>query len=142
MEKIFALDLGDRWTGTAITDSSRSFVHPYQTVATHKLIGFLAKLLTEQTIRTIIVGHPKTMKGTASEQTRTVERKFLQLQEKFPHVQWLLWDERLTSAFAADVQRGKRSKEARLKSHSIAAAFILDSYVIFLKAQQSGSEQK
>ena len=32
MSKILALDLGDRWVGTAITDASLTLARPYKTV--------------------------------------------------------------------------------------------------------------
>lgn len=133
--KIVALDLGEAWIGSALSDASRMFAKPYKTVTPKELIPFLNKLLEEEQIDTIVVGHPRTMKGTASEQTMLVEQQFEKLKGAFPALHWVLWDERLSSKRAAQ-QRTERTKEERQKGHSIAAAFILDSYLNFLSAQQ------
>jgi putative Holliday junction resolvase len=134
--KIVALDLGQAWIGSALSDASRMFAKPYKTVTPKELITFLNQLLAEEPIDTIVVGHPRTMKGTASEQTLLVEQQFAKLKDRFPALIWVLWDERLSSKRAAQ-QRTERTKEERQKGHSIAAAFILDSYLNFLSAQQT-----
>lgn len=134
--KIAALDLGEAWIGSALSDLSRMFAKPYKTVTPKELLPFLHKLLQDEEIDTMVVGHPRTMKGGSSEQTIIVEEQFNKLKEKFPHLHWVLWDERLSSKRAAQ-QRSERTKEDKLKSHSIAAAFILDSYLNFLSAQQT-----
>jgi|GEM_PF-247131 len=135
--KIAALDLGDEWTGIAISDSSQTFARPYETIPAKIINKFLTDLFTKEEISRVIVGHPRTMKGTASLQTLAVEKIFEELKITFPQHEWVLWDERLSSRRAAQTQIGKkRSKEERRKEHAIAAAFILDSYLTFLKAQQ------
>lgn len=135
--KIVALDIGNQWTGVALSDSSQIFARPYQTIPAKTVLAFLTNLFTQETISHVVVGHPRTMKGTASEQTIIVEKTFEMLKSSFPDYYWILWDERLSSRFAAQTQRGKKqSKEERRKEHAIAAAFILDSYLTFLRAQQ------
>ncbi len=39
--KVMALDLGDAWVGTALTDALRFFSKPYKTVAADQLETFL-----------------------------------------------------------------------------------------------------
>lgn len=132
--KFVALDVGDVWTGTAISDSIGFFARPYQTVETPDLIPFLTKLLTQESIDTIIVGHPKTLKGTISDQTKKVETMFKELEQHFTSVKWLLWDERLSSKHAQNLKHAK-TKEDKIKSHSVAAAFILSTYLEYRALQ-------
>lgn len=129
MPKILALDLGDSWTGTALSDASKMFARPFQTVKTTELELFLIKTLQEEKIDTVVVGYPQTLKGTESAQTKKiVEHKEL-LEKKHPEQKWILWDERYTSQHAKDIQGKKGDKQ---KSHSIAAALILETYLINL----------
>ncbi|MFC1845615.1 Holliday junction resolvase RuvX [Candidatus Dependentiae bacterium] len=134
--KVLALDVGDQWTGSAISDPMGIFARPYQTVATTQLQEFIATTIEQEKIELIIVGHPKTLRGTASAQTEKTERLKKKLEEQFPTVEWKLWDERLTSKMASRTKKAKNKKE-KLKSHSIAAAFILDSYLSYLQNQKN-----
>lgn len=138
MSKIAAFDLGDQWIGIALSDSSRVIARPYTTITAKELITFIKKLISEQSPEILVVGYPKTMRGTESEQTKKVKAQFEQLREKFPTITWVLWDERLTSSWASKLSKAP-TKEEKLKSHARAAAFILDSYLQFLKNQADSS---
>ena len=136
MKKILALDLGDQWVGVAISDPSQVFSRPYDTTTRKNLESFLTDLFKKELIETVVVGYPKTMRGTESEQTKKIVQEKEALEQKFPESSWVLWDERLSSKFAA--AHGKTaSKEDKLKSHARAAAFILDSYLSFLQLQKN-----
>jgi putative Holliday junction resolvase len=128
--KIFALDVGDVWTGTAISDALGMFARPYKTVGTEKIEDFLRQTLDQESITTIVVGYPKTMRGTESEQTYKIVSFKEDLQARFPDVEWVLWDERLSSKRAEQIKKCI-TKEDKLLSHSVAAAFILESYLEF-----------
>ena len=132
--KILALDIGDSWTGIAISDALGITTRPYTTVASPDLEKELTRILEEEPIQTIVVGHPKTMKGTKSEQTLKVEAHAKELENKFPSVSWVLWDERLSSKQAARLTRPK-TKEKKLETHAVAAALFLMSYLDSLKFQ-------
>jgi putative Holliday junction resolvase len=133
--KILALDIGDVHTGTALSDELYITAQPYKTIPTQDLIKELETLFLVQPIKTVVVGHPKTMKGTDSAQTKTVVQTKEQLEKIFPKIKWVLWDERLTSKQATAVRIGnkqKASKESKAKEHSIAAAIILQTYLQFI----------
>ncbi len=134
--KIMALDLGDAWTGIALTDITRMFARPVTTVATEDLKSFLVKTFTEEQIDTIVIGYPRTMKGGESEQTRKIVAQKEELAEEFSDKEFILWDERLSSRRAQALASKKKSREEKLKTHARAAAFILDSYLTFLQTQQ------
>ena len=133
--KILALDIGDAWTGTALSDALGLFAKPYQTIQTQKLNAFLATIFEKESIENIIIGYPRTMRGTSSDQTKKVEEAKLLLEKEFPEKTFLFWDERLSSKRAEALKKA-RTKEEKIQSHSIAAAFILASYLQFARPAQ------
>jgi len=126
--KLLGLDIGDVWTGTALSDALGITARPYKTTPTKELQSFLTTLFTQENINTIIVGYPKTMKGTESDQTKKVIATKERLEQKFPEKTWILWDERLSSQRAGALKQA-RTKDEKIQSHSVAAAFILASYL-------------
>lgn len=129
--KVLALDLGDVWTGTAMSDPLKIIATPYQTVKTIDLLPFLKTLFQKETIETVVIGYPRTMKGTESFQTKKVLEQKEIIEKEFPEKKYILWDERLSSKHAQTIQRQK-SKTDSTKEHSIAAALILQTYLQFL----------
>ena len=133
--KILALDLGDKWVGTAIADPLGITCRPLQTLPVDKLDDGLQAILEKEPITTIVVGYPKTVSGgTHSAQTEKILAQKDVLASKFTTVgnrkiTWVLWDERFSSKRAAAVQGSAKGKEAKLRSHSIAASFILQNYL-------------
>ncbi len=125
--KILALDLGDRWIGTAISDSMQLLARPYKTIERVNLLSFLTKILADEPICEVVIGNPKTLKGTDSQQTQKVLLEKDELQQQFSSIIWTLWDERLSSKHAQNLRITKDKTEI----HSIAAALILDSYLSY-----------
>jgi putative pre-16S rRNA nuclease len=126
--KIIALDLGDVWTGIAISDPLHILARPLTTVTTDTLVTFLTNLFNQEKIKTIVIGYPKTMRGTESQQTKKVQNWYQQLTNTFPQHSFILWDERLTSKQAEQLGQQK-TKEQKIQIHAKAAAFILTSYL-------------
>jgi len=126
--KIAALDIGDKWIGIALSDALGITARPYNTATNTTLDQALTVLLSQETVTEIVVGYPKTMKGTESDQTKKVIATKEELQKKFPTIIWTLWDERLSSKRADSLKRAK-TKEEKKQSHALAAAFILMSYL-------------
>ncbi|HLB40522.1 MAG TPA: Holliday junction resolvase RuvX [Candidatus Babeliales bacterium] len=132
MSKILALDLGDKHVGVALSDALRFFAQPYDTIAAENLSQFLTKIITAEQLSTIVIGYPKTLKNTESQQTLKIKQLYEQLVVQFPQIQFVLWDERLTSQAAAKYVNS-RDKADRLRAHAIAAAIILDTYLAHLR---------
>jgi len=133
-KKILALDIGDQWTGTALSDQLGFTAKPYGTVPTKELDDFIARTIEKEQLKSIVIGYPITLRGTESEQTKKITAKKKQLEMLFPSVSWQLWDERLTSKQAAEIKKAK-TKQEKIESHSIAAAVILRSYLEYLYQQ-------
>ena len=130
--KIFALDIGDQWTGTAISDELCLVARTYQTIETTKLESFLTQLFAKEPISKVIVGYPRTMRGTESDQTKKTREHKEALEKLFQTITWILWDERLSSKQAEALKHAK-TKEEKIQAHSIAAAFILSSYLEYAR---------
>jgi putative Holliday junction resolvase len=133
--KILALDIGDVWTGSAISDTMGIIAKPFKTVKSISLIDFLKETFQSEKIKDVIVGYPKTMKGTESAQTKKTTEFAEQLKGIFPDIHFILWDERLSSKRADELKRGAKSPAEKEASHSRAAAFILSSYLEFKHIQ-------
>jgi len=132
--KILALDPGDRWVGIAISDPLGIIARPYETVEAKKLIPFLRTLFQQELIGTVVVGYPKTLRGTESEQTKKALAQAEELKKAFPEIKWVLWDERLTSQEAQRMARQSPRKDKKLV-HARAAAIILTAYLASLAFQ-------
>jgi len=129
--KIIGLDMGDRWVGTAISDELGITARPYRTVEHRELVPFLKNVIREERIEIIVVGYPKTMGGRESEQTKKIVSHVDELKQEISEIEWVLWDERLSSKQAAGLKKTK-TKDEKIASHSIAAALILKTYLDYL----------
>lgn len=129
--KILALDLGDAWTGTAMSDSLKIIATPYKTIRTEEIITFLRNLFSTEPIETVVIGYPRTMRGKESDQTKKVLAQKEIIESTFPDKKYILWDERLSSKHARSIQK-KNAKTDSNQEHSIAAAIILETYLQFL----------
>jgi putative Holliday junction resolvase len=128
MKKILALDPGDQHIGTAISDELHIIAEPHKTIKPSELETFLIDTIKEEDISTIIIGYPKTMRGTISAQTqKSIDLKD-NLEKQLPEIKFILWDERLTSKSASRIKKAKTRAE-RLHQHSIAAAIILQGFL-------------
>jgi putative Holliday junction resolvase len=137
--KIMALDIGDRWTGIAISDPLCILARPYTTVKTPDLLSFLETAIQKENLSMIVVGLPTTMRGTQSDQTKKIMIMTEELKKTFSTIQWKLWDERLTSKMASKIKFAK-TKEDKLHSHALAAALILSSYLEYKRMQETLAE--
>ena len=134
--KVLALDLGDVWIGSAISDALRTIARPYKTIKVHELNQFLKNTILQECVSCIVVGYPKTLGGKESEQTKKIIAQKEELEKIFGQISWVLWDEKLSSTYAKKLKKIK-TKEDKQQSHSIAAAFILQTYLDHLEFKAS-----
>lgn len=129
--RTLALDIGDVWIGTAISDALGITARPYKTLSTQTLMQDLAAIIALEKISTLVIGLPITMRGTHSDQTNKVLSTKDEIAAAFPTLTIIMWDERMTSQQASQLKRGTiKNKADKIASHSIAAAVFLSSYLM------------
>ena len=133
MAKIIALDLGDVWTGIAISDALKTLARPFKTVKTNVLHQELTALFKQESIEEVVVGYPITLGGRESKQTEQIKKQKEVLEKKFPNMKFIFWDERLSSKQAEQLQRETQKRGvagAKQHEHSVAAVLSLDTYLL------------
>ncbi len=136
--RVAALDLGEAYTGVALSDPGGTLASPLEVVPADRLNDYLRGLLVRETVPEVVVGVPKTMGGEIGFQARRVLGMLETLREEFPAVRFVPWDERLTtkvarSAVGGGPKRGKR-RRARERVDHLAAAAMLQEYLDMRRA--------
>lgn len=139
--RVAALDVGDVWTGVAVSDVTRQISRPVEVVASGELSGFLRAMICEDGVSEVVVGVPKTLSGEVGFQARKNLDKLDGLRDEFPDTRFVEWDERFTTRMAAEggaAGRGKRAKKRDAKRSAkrnaervddLAAARMLQEYL-------------
>ncbi len=129
--KLLALDVGDKRIGVAVSDPFWIVITPYTTLENNSSVfNKIKKIVEENGIEKIIVGLPLTLSGKEGEQAKKT-RAFVEKLKKYVSVPVEFVDERFTTDMAEEFLRTKRKKyqKDKKKRDSIAAAFILESYI-------------
>lgn len=126
--KVVALDLGEMRTGVAISDAGRYLARPVEVVASGEISDYLRRFIAEEGVAEIVVGVPKTMRGEVGFQAQRILSKIDDLEDMFPQIRFVRWDERLTTRIAAAGGGGKKKKGVRRLDH-LAAATMLQEYL-------------
>lgn len=133
MPRLLAIDYGSKRTGIAVTDPLQIIATALDTVRTHDLLEFLKSYAQKEVIETFIVGMPRRLDNTESENAARVKVFIKQLQKIFPHVPVLTHDERFTSSMALQsmIAGGSKKSDRREKGNidKISATIILQSYM-------------
>lgn len=125
--RVLGVDHGTKRIGLAISDETGTIAQSIGYVA--KLAEVL-KLATERGVAKFVVGVPRRLDGTSSEQTeRTL--KFIEALKSATTLPVTGWDERLTTAQAQRVliEGNVRRKDRREKIDQLAAQLMLHSYL-------------
>ncbi len=90
----------------------------------------IEEIVKEQNIEKIVVGLPLTLSGEEGEQARKT-REFVEKLKNYISIPVELVDERFTTDMAEEFLKTKKKKyqKDKRKKDSIAAAFILESYI-------------
>ena len=135
-KRVAALDLGEAYTGVALSDPGGTLASPLEVVPSDRLAEYLRGLLAEGTISEVIVGVPKTLGGEVGFQARRVLDTLDALGQDFPGVRFVPWDERLTTRVARSAATDSRKKRGRRRGAQsrervdhLAAATMLQEYL-------------
>lgn len=132
--RIMSLDVGERTIGVAVSDLTCLIARGVETIrrtSLEKDFARLAEIVSENEVSTAVVGYPKNMNGSIGERAKICETFAEKVKEKFPNLEVVLWDERLSTVAAekvlisADLRREKRKKIIDM----MAAVVILQNYL-------------
>lgn len=133
MDRMIGIDYGRARVGVAISDPLGIFASPLETVASAKIIDYLQKMTTSETVVRFVVGYPMNLDGRPAEAAADVDVFLKQLAKRFPSIPVSLEDERFTSVLAhkAMIDGGMKKSDRRKKESvdKISAAIILQSYL-------------
>ncbi|MCL2501539.1 MAG: Holliday junction resolvase RuvX [Bacteroidales bacterium] len=133
MERVIGIDFGPKRVGLAVSDPLGIFASALDTVAATKIMTYLQTYTLGQPVSRFVVGYPKNLDNTPSENAGHVSLFVKQLQKKFPDIPVSLEDERYTSkmAFRAMIDGGLKKMQRRDKAtiDKVSAALILQGYL-------------
>jgi putative holliday junction resolvase len=133
MERIMAIDFGERRIGLALSDPTLLFAYPYETVLNDdKLWGKLKGIIEEKEVKKILLGYPLKFDNSRTHATAGVEKFKAEIEKRFK-LEVELWDERFTSEMAKEsilqtVTKKSKRREKGLVDRT-AAAIILQEYL-------------
>lgn len=134
--RIMALDIGDKRIGMAISDLMGWTAQPLYTVhrrGVEQDIEEILKNVREYSPSTIVAGLPKNMDGSEGFQSEKTLTFMNLLKEKLsPEIRIEYQDERLSTKSARQVmlQAGTKRKDKKNMVDTIAAVFILETYLM------------
>lgn len=133
MARLLAIDYGAKRTGLAVTDPLQLIASALETVPSHELLKYLKRYVEQEPVEAFIVGLPKRLDGTETDNTPRVRRFVGLLQNALPNIPVVWHDERFTSVMAMQTMlaNGSTKKDRREKGNldKVSAAIILQSYM-------------
>lgn len=142
--RIMGLDVGSKTVGVAMSDPLLITAQSVETItrkSENKLRQTYARieeLAAEYEVSRFVVGLPKNMNATEGERAEK-SREFADALFRRTGIEVVLWDERLTTVAAERVMMESGVRRENRKEHidSVAATFILQGYLDYLKQQQT-----
>ena len=133
MGQILAIDYGKARTGIAVTDDMQIIASGLTTVETPKLIDFLKKYFSENSVDEVVIGLPTDLKGNMSDIETEIQKFILVFDKEFPDKKINRLDERFTSKMASFFisQSGKNKKQRQEKGliDKVSATIILQNFL-------------
>ncbi|GGB04321.1 Holliday junction resolvase RuvX [Macrococcus hajekii] len=136
MNKVIGLDVGSKTVGIALSDAMGWTAQGLETLRINEEQGTfgierLKEIIETNDVKVAVVGLPKNMNNTIGPRGEASIHYSELLKEACPHLEIVMWDERLSTVGAertlleADVSRKKR----KAVIDKMAAVFILQGYL-------------
>lgn len=133
MSRILAIDYGAKRCGIAVTDPLQIIATALETVRTHDLMEFLKKYCLNEEVQAFVIGMPKRLDNTESDNAARVISFIKTLKKGFPDIPVHEHDERFTSHMALQsmIASGSKKSDRRDKGNidKVSATIILQSYM-------------
>ncbi len=146
-KRAIAFDIGDKRIGVAISDPFNEYAMPCETYFRTRNfwtdVEAVAKIAQDRGVGVIVCGMPVNFDGSESVQT-VKTRDFIEALKTKTTLPIELEDERFTTMQARDTQiMGGVKRENRKKTiDSIAASYILESYLSRMKKREAAEREK
>lgn len=133
--RILCIDYGDARIGVAVTDPLGLIAQMLETIKwkndISKPLQRIVQLVDTYNCEAIVVGIPRNMDGTVGQREIKTNDFIKLLENEFPKIHIIPWDERLTTVMAQramhDMGIAARNQKGRIDQ--MAAAFILQGYL-------------
>jgi putative Holliday junction resolvase len=133
MKRILAIDFGLKRTGIAVSDENNIIASGLTTVPSKELMDFLADVVPEKNIGTIVLGEPKQLNTEDTHSSANVRHLREALEKRFIDLEIVMLDERFTSKMAKQslIDGGVSKKKRRQKElvDEVSATIILQSFM-------------
>jgi putative Holliday junction resolvase len=131
--RLLGVDYGERRTGIAISDESRTIAFPRETLECprpEQAAAAVARIAAAERVAGIVVGWPVNMNGTEGPRTERT-RLFMDEVARRTDIPLHRWDERLSTKIAEDalIAAGTRRERRRQVVDKLAAQVILQGYL-------------
>lgn len=144
MSRILCIDYGERHTGAAISDQTRTIVQGLPTIhhrSESALLAAICRLVAEHEVTAVVLGLPLGQSGKPSTRSKQVRRFGARLSREL-QLPVTMFDERFSSSRAHEIldetYAGRLApKKRRAAADRIAAMLILEDY---LQAQKTERE--
>lgn len=133
MARILSIDYGRKRTGLAVTDPLQIIAGGLATVSTSELFEWLKAYIERETVERIVIGEPRQLDGTPSENLARVQQFVNRWRKAIPSIPIEYYDERFTSALAhqamLDGGLKKKARQNKALVDEISATIILEDYL-------------
>jgi len=128
--RILALDHGSARCGCALSDPSGTIVRPIEHISPPDPLA-VARLVEEHGVELVVIGLPVSLDGTEGAQAEAARAFAAEVEDRLG-IPVETYDERLTTRMAA----ASRQAGSRASEDSLAAAHLLDSYLLSREARR------
>jgi len=141
-KQIVAFDIGDKRIGVAVSDPFGEYAIPVETYFRtgdfNKDVEHIVRIAEDRSVGAIVCGMPVNFDGSDSVQTEKTAL-FVDAMRKMTKIPIELEDERFTTLQAHEIliQEGVRREKRKKNVDSIAASYILDTYLSRLRSKKN-----
>lgn len=133
LDRILALDLGDKRIGVALSDPTGTVARPLTVIRRSSRQADFEKIIdivNTHEVNLLIIGLPVLLSGDEGSRA-TWTRDYSRELKELLAIEVILWDESFTTADAQALirEQGKDPRRYRNRIDAVAAAFILQSYL-------------
>ena len=146
MNRILALDLGDKRIGVAISDTTGAIAQPIGFIERKNqqvVINSIKHYVNTYKIEKIVIGFPRSLNGSIGPRAQLVS-EFSERIKGDVKKDIVLWDERFTTAIAEKtlIKGNVKRKKRKLLVDKVAATLILQSYLDYLAESYKNKQKK